>query len=295
MLIMVRTLVCGLLFSGLTLGQGFGNLFDKAPPHIEEALRARVNLFYQSHVDGKFRQADQAVHEDSKDVFFSAQKPKYESFKILTISYEDDYKKAKVVVETLFEYVFLGVGRMKAPRPIVSNWKYDNNEWWWYVEPAKGCEESPFGCFQPGEKPPEEAAMHATTPEQGMANAKRLKAFLQTAVKPSKTEVLLPSGVPSSDEVTFTSRLDGKATLQLDVPAVPGLEVKFDKTTLEKNETAKLSISFNPPGKNLRPDITARVRVEPTGQVIEVRIASTAPPKQSEPSTPAAAPADKKL
>ena len=38
------------------------------------------DLFYQAHVDGKFRLADTVVHEDSKDAFFVADKNQYKSF-----------------------------------------------------------------------------------------------------------------------------------------------------------------------------------------------------------------------
>ena len=53
------------------------DLFRKAPPEVDDALRQRVTAFYQAHVDGKFRAADQFVAEDSKDAFFEAPKRRY--------------------------------------------------------------------------------------------------------------------------------------------------------------------------------------------------------------------------
>src|ERR1044072_5758427 len=74
------------------------DLFHKAPPAVEEALRARITQFFQLHVDGKFRQAESLVAEDTKDFFYSANKPKYLGFEIKSISYNDDFTKAKAVV-----------------------------------------------------------------------------------------------------------------------------------------------------------------------------------------------------
>ena len=51
------------------LAQSPEELFEKAPPHVDQTLRERVKIFYQAHVDGKFRVADTVVHEDSKDAF----------------------------------------------------------------------------------------------------------------------------------------------------------------------------------------------------------------------------------
>src|SRR5438067_7758827 len=74
------------------------DLFHKAPPAVDEALRARISKFFQLHVEGKFRQAESLVAEDSKDFFYSANKPKYLGYEIRDIAYTDDFTKAKAVV-----------------------------------------------------------------------------------------------------------------------------------------------------------------------------------------------------
>jgi hypothetical protein len=70
---------------GMLLAQGQVDLFQKAPPEVDEALRARVTKFYQAHVDGKYRLADEVVAEDSKDAFFEARKPRYRKFELSRI------------------------------------------------------------------------------------------------------------------------------------------------------------------------------------------------------------------
>src|ERR1044071_5965016 len=96
---MHRACVFVLLASCLS-AQAPADLFHKAPPAVDEALRARIAKFYQLHVDSKFRQAEALVAEDSKDFFYSANKPKYLGFEIKQIIYSDDFTKARAVVIT---------------------------------------------------------------------------------------------------------------------------------------------------------------------------------------------------
>ena len=114
-------------------GTGFGGqVFRKAPPHIDEALKARIDTFYNLHMEGKFRQADAIVHEDSKDIFFEAEKVRMRGFKLVTINYEDDFNRAKVVVDLDTEFYFVGFGKMDVHRPLTSTWKRDSGgSWWW--------------------------------------------------------------------------------------------------------------------------------------------------------------------
>ena len=61
------------------------DVFHKAPPHVDEALRTRVSQFLQAHVDGKFRNAIDLVADNSKDFYFAMEKRKYLSFEIVKI------------------------------------------------------------------------------------------------------------------------------------------------------------------------------------------------------------------
>ena len=70
----------------------------KVPPEVDQALRARVAKFYQAHIDGKYRAADQLVAEDSKDAFFGMAKPHIKSFEIIRIDYSESFTKAEVAL-----------------------------------------------------------------------------------------------------------------------------------------------------------------------------------------------------
>src|SRR5262249_39351996 len=76
---------------GLTFGQDPADLFSKAPPAIDEVLRSRITEFYQAHKEGKFRLAEKLVAEESKDIFFEADKRRCREFKIARVSYEEQF------------------------------------------------------------------------------------------------------------------------------------------------------------------------------------------------------------
>ena len=63
------------------------DVFEKAPPQIDDALRENVAKFFKAHVDGKFRQAEEVIAEDSKDFFYNMEKQRYFSFEIVRINY----------------------------------------------------------------------------------------------------------------------------------------------------------------------------------------------------------------
>src|SRR5712691_2050487 len=58
------------------------NPFNRPPAGVDEALRARITAFYQLHVKGDFRHAEAYVAEDTKDFFYTNNKPQYLSFEI---------------------------------------------------------------------------------------------------------------------------------------------------------------------------------------------------------------------
>lgn len=272
----MRIAVAGLLVVGLLPGQSFVNLFDKAPPHIEQALRDRITFFYQCHVEGKFRQADQAVHEDTKDLFFGLEKRQFKAWRMVSIAYEENYTRAKVVIEVDDEFLFVPGGRIPVKRPLASQWKYEGGQWWFHVPPYKPEEgrESPFGIQRETKGGDGQANIEAA-----LINAPQLMEEIRSSVKATKTAVELDSVAPSSDTITLTNTFQGQVKLGLHVPEMAGLAIQLDKTAIEPGEAAKLTISYKPALAEWKPDIAARVEIQPTAQVVNVRISFRIPPK----------------
>src|SRR5271166_2023440 len=87
-----------LLLSGfLGLAQNPADQADKAPPAVDEALRARVSQYYQAFMSGKFKDAYTLVADDSQDAFLVADKDQYKSCETLNVRYSDNFMKATVL------------------------------------------------------------------------------------------------------------------------------------------------------------------------------------------------------
>ena len=264
--------------------QGTATIFQTAPPEADTALRARVSKFFQAHVDGKFRQAMEVVAEDSQDTFFAADKPKYKSFKIVNINYEENFTKAKVLVEVPWELLTpLGVIN-SVPRPMASFWKLENGDWWWYVIPYDPCKGIDGGmgmrlhkveCVDGKPVAAPDGKAPGGLPDPG---AWVDPAELQRKVKVSDPRVMLSSHRPTSIGVKLTNTFEGEVTLLLEAPELPGMRAKLMNNKLASGESTAVEIAYNPPAPQRNPDQTLKVRVNPTGQVIEIVVGFDLPP-----------------
>src|ERR1700722_13379133 len=205
---MSRATVVFLLVSGLS-AQTPANVFDKAPPEVDAALRERITKFYQAHVDGKARQAEKYVAEDTKDFFFDANKPHYFAFHIDKITYSDDFKKAKAIVMCKQRIMMPGALTDPIDVPTPSTWKEEDGQWYWYVDQSKGFT-LPFGLVeqpktgtQTPQGPPRTLSMTSGPSIQDLRNS----------VSADKTAVRLSGSSESSDRVTISNKLLGNVML----------------------------------------------------------------------------------
>lgn len=115
------------------------------PPDVDAALRARVTEFFQYHVTGQFRKAEALVAEDSKDIFYNRNKPRYIKFlEIARIDYSDNFTKA-LATATVSSMEMIPGWTAGAPTiPVLSSWKLENGQWCWYV-PPETVMRTPFG------------------------------------------------------------------------------------------------------------------------------------------------------
>ena len=145
---MSRASLLLLLLPGLW-AQTADNPLEKAPPDVDQALRARITGFYQAHVDRKLiRKADQYVAEDTKDFFFEANKPTYLEFEIDKIIYSENFTRAKAIVKAKMTVPMPGFGDHPMVLPVPGDWKIENGEWCWYVDQKIG-RDTPFGRLPP--------------------------------------------------------------------------------------------------------------------------------------------------
>ena len=260
--------------------QAPSDIFDKAPPAIDDALRERASAFYQAHVEGKFRVADQYVAEDSKDAFFAAEKTKYGGFQISKITYSDNFTKATVITACKTEMFFHGQ-KLPVTMPAVTHWKIDSGQWFWYYEPASE-RDTPWGTMKGG--PDDEKSVAAQIPRDPLAAAKGIlaKVALDTTV------VNVDQTQRSKQELHLKNGTLGPITVSADPTGVPGLTVNPAKPRVEPGEEIAVVIEFNPedpavlckeclihPG--VRPPATVNLSIRPTQQRFPIQITFTQP------------------
>lgn len=280
----------GLLFLPLTLAFS-QTLFEKAPPAMDEALRARVKAFYQAYIEKKFRIAYEMVAEDSKETFLAGGKPNIEACEITKIEYSENFTKGDVLVGCKGLFSFHGQ-MMNVTFPLSSKWVMTDSQWWWSAVPPKG-RETPWGFW--GEK---EGEGDPKTPASGTGTAparpsvpvdpQAVARQILTSVKVDKTDVLLHGYETSRDEVHITNGMPGPVTFKVDKIVMPGLIIKPLTKELNAGEQATILIEYNVDdasiscgecAKRVKGSAVLNIHVSPTGQTFTVNIVFALPPE----------------
>lgn len=259
-----NTLLALLAFAAASFGQQDASvLFDKAPPDVDRALRARISEFFQDHVTGEYRKAEKLVAEDTQDYFYDHGKPRYISFEIQNIKYNKDFTQAEAVV--LCEQAIMMPGFngkvMKIPTP--SAWKLEKDGlWYWWVDPAKR-NLTPFGQMKGGPFQASGAPSMGSMP----TNWDEVKAM----VKADKDSVSLKPG--ASETVNIGNAMPGPVTPEI-VKKPVGIEVTWSGLSGPKNAdiapASKGVLTIAAGEQATAGDVV--VRIQPTGQTISVQV-----------------------
>jgi hypothetical protein len=283
------SLSCLLLVFGLAaFSQAPADLFDKAPPPIDEALRARVNQFYQAQMNGKFRDAYALVAEDSEDAFLQADKDKYQACETLKIKYSDEFTKAAVLESCKSYWKWHGQVTLTTI-PITTTWKVENGQWcWYYVKPK--FVPSPFSPTGFVPVPDEESQKNSS---RVPADIKGAALGILAKVKVDKQTIHLHGDESSQDIVHVRNEMPGSVSLNLDQLAVPGLKVTLGKSQLQANEetTVVFDYRLDDPGiacvdcaKKITGTPTVQLNVSPTGQHLLLKIVFDHSPQPAQPA-----------
>lgn len=245
------------------------------PPEVDQALRARVNEFFQYHVEGKFSKAYEMVAEDTKEYYFATQKVQFKSFKITDIKYSDDFTKAVVdgsgtrIWRPRYDFPEVVV-----PVPIHTTWKIENGKWMWY-DNSRPNQFMPFG-------PSDLAVVQKPAGADGapdLSAAKmqeRTNAILQQQQQGGldKSELVLPLDKTSSEQIVFHNAQPGEVKIYLnDTGKVAGFKAELDKSTIGAGQNAVIKIHFDPKDAPASPAaFTLRVVMEPFNHEFPIAI-----------------------
>ena len=242
----------------------------------EQALRGRVNEFFQLFVDGQFRKALDLVAEDTKDEYFASGKMEIKSFQIDKVDVDDSLAKATVDL-TVKRVWRIRTEQVVIDTPMPTTWKIENSKWVWYHQLEGAKWPTPMG--------PSDSATIERLPNGSVklpdkldpsAIAVAAERILQGS-KVDKSSVSLASNQSSSDKVTFHNGNPGSVGLELrGIPALPGFTAKLDKTTLNAGDDAVIEIRYAPAAdvdKNFVPQPANLVlAVSPFNQEFKVHV-----------------------
>jgi hypothetical protein len=269
---------------------------DKAPPAVEEALRARVDQYYHAFMAGKFKDAYLLVADDSQDAFMAAGKEQFKACETIKIGFSDNFTKATVVESCKGEWKWHGTST-PTTFPITSTWKIVDGQWFWFHVKAT---ETPFpfspSGFVPVPQADSAAGKNSAAVMPGDFNVAAQGILARVSL--DKQSVHLPTDESSQDVIHIHNAMPGVIKLQVDQLAVHGLTIALGKTELAANQDTTLTFQYrldDPEiacldcAKKLRGTSTVALRVMPTGQTFSISIVFGLPiPAQVQ--HPAAAP-----
>jgi len=247
---------------GLAFAQSNEPFAPKPPAAVDAALRARVMEFFNLHVSGQFRKAEELVAEDTKDFFYTHNKPKYLGCEITRTDFSANFTKANALL-ICEQYVMMpgfSDRPMKIPTP--STWKLENGKWVWYVD-QEALRNTPWGKMTAGAFPDRNAPV---TAGPSLGNIPTTAEFLFTQIRLDKDAVSLKAG--ESAEVTIRNTAPGPMSLSL-----PGtlsqVEAKLDTSTLPAGGKATLTLRA---AKGAKSGVL-NIQVEQTMQMLPIQIA----------------------
>ena len=245
------------ILTGLCVCACFAADSPKPPARVDKALRERISEFYQLHVNGEFRKAEALVAADTRDFYYTINKPKYLDYEIVSIDYSDHFTRAKAIVKCKEHVMAEGFNGVALPFNIPSNWKLEKGKWYWYVD-QKAPVQTPFGMmFPPGGQ--------ATPQPPGMPADMTKGDFVFNQVKADRQSVDLAPG--ESAQVTFENHAAGPMKLEV-LPKIKGIEISFDHAVINAGEKAVMTVKASEDAKA----IIIPVIIEQTGETIPIQV-----------------------
>jgi hypothetical protein len=257
-----RWLLIGSLAACLSLGQA-QNIFQKAPPGLEEALTARIHKFYTLWQAGKFREGEALVAEESRELYYSMQKVPIRKYELQNIAWSDDFKTAKVLIA--FQDMNPRTAAYEIMAPSLGTWKEVGGQWFLVIDVPTT---TPFG-------PMTFADYRVKQPSKPTETGPRptVETLTMGALRISPQEISIPmDGQRTERTVTLTNNLPGPLMIEILDPKRPGLELKLSATQLGAKAQATLQVTYDPQKGKLRGPLSVPVLVQPLAQRFTVEL-----------------------
>jgi hypothetical protein len=257
----------------------------KAPPEVDQALRARANAFLDYESKGENRKAYELVAEDSKDYYFGVSREKAASFTIDEVQYGPDLSTA-TVRSTIKRQMRVAGHPVEVPQVEFSLWKLEKGQWVWYHDPAKDTTKSIIG---PLPVAPVETAGESPLPKD--IGDKREREVAPTILTPraaiDKKLVSFVLGKDGTEQVIFHNGNNGAVRVQAEVRGVRDtITVEPNNHLVDAQADLQFKIIYKPsPESALRGAVL--FAVEPFGSVYVLPVRLAAEGKTPRPGAPA--------
>lgn len=267
--------------------QSLAARLNQPPAGVEDTLRDRVTRFYTLQMEGKFRQAEGFVCEDSLDAYYDSKKNRWTSATLVSVAWEDSFRTGKVLM-SLGTQMQTMTGTMAALYPLTATWKVQNNAWCYHLPPEDQTEtKTPFGVMKAGPPSPNGGS--------AMANpAPPVPSDIARMVKVSKPALRLKSDADSSDSLEISNGLASGLRLVVQASEMPGLEWKLSSTYIKQGEKSILSVVYKPVDQSHKRTFPITVMIEPFGSIVNIPVTFAPPPVAPLPQLPTFPPEIKK-
>ena len=236
-----------------------------AHPEAEETLRARVGQFYTLFQQGKFRQAEDFVAEDSKETYYMTNKGRHLGFDIRSVSFGPDAKEATVLVA--LQMIMPMTGSSPVPVPVANKWRRLEGEWYLYYPQYKPGDtvQTPFGP----KKIPHDSERFGVLPNMG---ERPNLASLERMYKVSAKKLRFPSSAPGriTQEITVINRSEGKLSLEQRTKHIKGVDIEIDPVEAGPGENIRVTFTYRPAVALQRRNQKVRFAVSPISQEFAV-------------------------
>ncbi|MBY0508423.1 MAG: hypothetical protein K2X03_31220 [Bryobacteraceae bacterium] len=219
-------------------------VFRKAPPATDAALRERVTKFYQTYIDKKWRLSEPIVAEDSKDRYFAAPKSIFFSYAISEIKFEENYTKAIVLGLAEQERMMAMGGIIRMKVPLQSYWKIIDGQWMWYL-PDRTCVATPMGCGVVDKTATEVSDAQKKEIEQRIANPPLNEVLSSFGFTDSAGGLVLSAAAPRLER-EFKNKLNGYLAPKVRQVTDSDVEASFEPAQIPPNSTGKLVVKMKP-------------------------------------------------
>jgi hypothetical protein len=225
----------------------------------EAALRARVDEFYKLQVEKKFRQAEAMVADDSKDDYYNHAKQQISGYSLQQVELLDSNTRARVTVKAKVTLRAALVGAQEFEIPLVTNWKVENGQWLWYIDPeSRG--KTPFGAIKPSPDTPKEG--------NALAPANVDIKDIMNQITLDRQGVILNASTPEQ-KVTITNHLPGPIALEVMKPDLSGVSVELEKMNLGAGESSLVRLHLTTQAKSAG---VVRLLASPLNKVLTIQL-----------------------